>query len=204
MIFKTLKYIAENVNEYLISEPQPMNPENDNLCLVLENVSKVEDSNFTGNNKVILSLVNVEEESALKNQKAYQIINGTVEYQRAPVILNLYVLFSANLNEYEDGLKALSKVMAFFQAKNFFSYSEDPPGSDGMALGFTPEEIEIFDISLDLYTMTFEQLNHLWGSLGGKQVPSAMYKVRLVPVKRDLLLEEGGLIERIRRSGTVD
>jgi hypothetical protein len=48
----------------------------------------------------------------------------------------------------------------------------------------------------ELYTLTFEQINHLWGSLGGKQSPFVMYKVRLVKVQ-SLVTSEGPLIETI-------
>ena len=204
MIFKTLEYIRVNLNDFMVSAPMPINPGNDRNTVVLENVAKMEDPNFDGANKVILSLVNVEEESALKNRRAYEIVNNEVEYKRPPVVLNLYVLFSANLNKYEDSLMALSKLMSFFQAKNYFSYAEDPPAEDGASIDFTPEEQDAFRVTLDLYTLTFEQLNHLWGSLGGKQIPAAMYKLRVVPVERTQILDEGRIIERIKREGTVD
>ena len=48
----------------------------------------------------------------------------------------------------------------------------------------------------ELYTLTFEQINHLWGSLGGKQSPFVMYKVRLVKIQSSIA-EEGPVIEAI-------
>jgi len=33
-----------------------------------------------------------------------------------------------------------------------------------------------------LYTPTFEDLNYIWGTLGGKQYPSALYKLSLVTI----------------------
>jgi hypothetical protein len=51
--------------------------------------------------------------------------------------------------------------------------------------------------------MTFEQINHLWGSLGGKQVPFAMYKARLVAVSDHRSLGQGRLIEKIEGNGFV-
>ena len=181
-----------------------VDPGGDGICVILENISKLDDSTFPGNNKVVLSLVNVEEESALKNRKAFEVINNSVEYKRPPVTLNLYVLFASNINDYETGLMALTKIMAYFQAKNFFTFAEDPPVGNAASIEFSEEEQDIFDIRFDLYTMTFEQLNHLWGSLGGKQVPSTLYKVRVVPVERDQLLEEGRIIKRVRRDGNVN
>ena len=204
MIFKTLEYISLNLNDYFMSGPTPMDSARDGAPVVLENVAKIEnpDANFGGSNKLILSLVNVEEESALKNQKAYRIRNNEVEYERPPVTLNLYVLFSANFDTYTNSLKVLSRLMEFFQSKNFFTFAEDPVDNDA-SLKLSQEERDCFKIHFDLYTLTFEQLNHLWGSLGGKQVPSAMYKVRVVRLKRNRLLEGGGVIERIQRTENV-
>jgi len=51
--------------------------------------------------------------------------------------------------------------------------------------------------TLELYTLTFEQINHLWGSLGGRQVPFAMYKLRLVAITDRSIVREVPLIEEI-------
>ncbi|MNR02277.1 hypothetical protein D3C85_1181210 [compost metagenome] len=50
---------------------------------------------------------------------------------------------------------------------------------------------------MELYTLTFEQINHLWGSLGGRQVPFAMYKLRLVAISENAIVREVPLIEEI-------
>jgi hypothetical protein len=48
-----------------------------------------------------------------------------------------------------------------------------------------------------MFTLSFEQINHLWGSLGGRQMPFVMYKLRLVSVTEHALLREVPLIEEI-------
>ena len=50
---------------------------------------------------------------------------------------------------------------------------------------------------MELYTLTFEQINHLWGSLGGRQIPFVMYKLRLVSITERALVREVPLIEEI-------
>jgi len=50
---------------------------------------------------------------------------------------------------------------------------------------------------MELYTLTFEQLNHLWGSLGGRQVPFAMYKLRLVGLTDRKIIRTTPLIQEI-------
>ena len=56
---------------------------------------------------------------------------------------------------------------------------------------------------MELYTLTFEQINHLWGSLGGRQIPFAMYKLRLVAVTDNAVIREVPLIEEIGTSSRV-
>ena len=53
------------------------------------------------------------------------------------------------------------------------------------------------EICLDLHTLSFEQLNDLWGSLGGKQVPFVMYRARLIPIQMGLPMARTGLITEV-------
>jgi len=156
--------------------------------VIVENIGLLETThanNFNGN--VIISLVNVEEESTLKNSKAYTTWPDIrARYQHPPVYLNLYVLFTAVLfgdathDYYEEALHRLSAVIGFFQAQKTFK------NADGS-----------LDLTLELYTLTFEQINHLWASLGGRQVPFVMYKVRLVAITENAVLRVVPLIEEI-------
>ena len=50
---------------------------------------------------------------------------------------------------------------------------------------------------LQLWDEVTEQINHLWGSLGGRQIPFAMYKVRLVSITERTVRREVPLIEEI-------
>jgi hypothetical protein len=54
---------------------------------------------------------------------------------------------------------------------------------------------------MDLFSLSLEEMNHLWGSLGGKQLPYAMYRGRLVTVQDRRLLAGGGLIKEIEVLG---
>jgi len=50
---------------------------------------------------------------------------------------------------------------------------------------------------LDLFSLTFEQINHLWGSLGGKQVPFVLYRARLLSLTAKEIKETGAPITDI-------
>lgn len=171
--------------------------------VVLENIAQLEteqaDERLT--NSVVISLVNIEEESTLKNGRHVHKTGTGVEYRNTPIHLNLYLLFCANYpDRYTDALMRLSGVIRFFQGKTVFSFQNSPlaaaellnqPGSE------TDEIDEQFKLILELYTLTFEQINHLWGSLGGRQLPSAMYKARLVQIQDRDTVRTGPLIEEI-------
>ena len=58
--------------------------------------------------------------------------------------------------------------------------------------------IDNFRFSVELYTPTFEELNYIWGTLGGKQLPSALYKVSMIQIERDIAQAEGQLISKVK------
>src|ERR1043166_6995051 len=97
----------------------------DSATVNVDNIGLFESSSGTGlNDSIIISLVNVEEESALKNQSALKRpFNATATYRNPPVYLNLYVLFTCNYSgdNYRLALQRLSLIIQFLQSKNSFS-----------------------------------------------------------------------------------
>lgn len=196
MIHRAFNLLLTQLDAYLRSVDR--NPSTDPY-VVMANIATVDSSNDSGtdiNNKVVLSLVNIEEEAALKNIGPYTRINHQVTYHNPPVYLNVYMLVTAYFESYFNSLDRLSDVIQFFQSKATFTLRNSPLDNADERYG----ELELF---LDLYSMTFEQLNHLWGSLGGKQWPSALYKVRLVRINENRLNELGTVIEQVERNQKV-
>ena len=157
--------------------------------VVVDNIGLLETSNGDNlNNNIVITVVNVEEESTLKNQPAVKRNPPNfVVYENPPVFLNLYVLFTSNYwgAKYIFGLSRISYVVQFLQSKNVFSFSSSVMGS-------VPTDPDLLDLkfTMELYTLTFEQLNHLWGSLGGRQIPFVMYKLRLVAITERKTIRE--------------
>jgi hypothetical protein len=58
------------------------------------------------------------------------------------------------------------------------------------------------NIKAELYTLSFEQINYLWASLGGKQMPFVMYKLRLVAITDRKLVREVPLIEELTNNSS--
>ena len=120
-----IKIIIEQLNQYINSV------ENDSdaaptSVVVLGNMAQTQlagagtDSNEL-NNKVIVSLVNIAEESALKNISAFRQVNGQQEELQPPVHLNLYLLFAANIINYGDAINYILRVIEFFQSTKIFN-----------------------------------------------------------------------------------
>ena len=188
MIYETLEIIKDQISQFLEEQI------GDSNLVVLENASKLDDPDVTTmNDKVVLSLLNVEEEIALKNHPNVQIKNGETIYKNQPINLNLYLLFSANRTGYAQSLVALSTIIEFFQSKRVFNQANTPLNPSITVLS----DITEFKFTIDLYTPTFEQLNYIWGTLGGKSVPSVMYKLSLVRIERDNISSKGAPLTEI-------
>ncbi len=194
MISKALRLIVDQLRQYIASTDTVAGAIDAPDYVVLGNIAlaDVPDLTPTIKERTVLSLVNTSEESTLKNLPDHERRGGEVRYRSAPVHLNLFLLFSANYDDYENALVRLSQVIEFFQGKNVFTYQDSP-----MDEFQDDSEVAEMKLILDLYTMTFEQINYLWGSLGGKQVPFVMYKLRLVKVQVDRTQGTGALIEEI-------
>ncbi|MBB4079690.1 hypothetical protein GGR28_002315 [Lewinella aquimaris] len=195
MLLESLRLVEQSLNTYLF---QRLGGVAGVVEVALGNVSAIEQPGANLDDKLIISLVNIEEERSLKNARTVRAngLTGTMEYRNAPVSLNLYLLFSANFtNNYDKALRILSLVIEFFQGNRVFR--TPAPGSIGALTGGMAE------LSFNLYTMTFEQLNHLWGALGGKQLPSALYRVYLVQLEDSAAEEAGHLIEEISSNETI-
>lgn len=175
-----------------------INVKDASVNVIIDNIGLLETSKGdTLTNNIVITLVNVEEESTLKNQPAVlRPVFQNAIYQNPPVFLNLYVLFTSNYsgNDYRLALKRLGYIIQFLQTRNSFSASST---STGGSLDLTQAGVSELRFTMELYTLTFEQINHLWGSLGGRQIPFVMYKLRLVGITERAIVREVPLIEEI-------
>jgi len=149
-------------------------------------------------NNIVISVVNLEEESTLKNQPALKRNPpANPVYENPPVFLNLYVLFTSNYwgPNYIYALKRISYVIQFLQSKNTFTYNSSVSGDRA-----TDPDVLDMRFTMEIYTLTFEQLNHLWGSLGGRQIPFVMYKLRLIALTERKTVREAPPILEIDAS----
>ena len=171
MIIQTiLKYLVEEINK------EPPIPSNEDFAK-LGNIARLDSTSGASNaelqSKVIVTLVNISEELSLKNSPHYFKRGDTLEKRNPTLYLNLFILISCAEDVYENALAKISHIIGLFQQKNIFT-------ADNASVDFPSNHVE--KIILDLYSLNFEQMNNLWGILGGKYSPSALYRIRLVPV----------------------
>lgn len=117
-------------------------------------------------------------------------------YVNPPMYLNLFILFSANHKDYSTALKVLGLVLQFLQGNRTFSISQTPVPASGVFTNPGPAENDI-RITLDLMSLTFEQVNYLWGSLGGKQQPFLLFKARQIEIDAARMLAAGQPVTEI-------
>jgi len=190
MIHPVLKFLAEQINTYIEIVKKPGDGV-DSPYVILQNIARLDDDTLKKTNNIFISLVNFSEEATMKNNHNHAILNNDmVTYKNPPVNLNLFVLVTVCMTNYENALIYLSHAITFFQGKYSFTLKNSVTQVDGL-----PDD---FHIILDLYTLSFEQLNYLWSTLGGKQHPFVCYKVRLLQIERASTTETRGIIKQVR------
>lgn len=186
MIDLTLDFLCKQVNDYLLRKLQI--PSGD--AIILYNVSHLGSEtggdNVDSTSNAFLTLVNIEEDRISKSHDNFIRKDSTIIYKNPKVHLNLYLLFSVSLGTYSESLKRLSYIIQFFQYQNVFT----PLTSPSLPLG-------VEELILDLNTLSFQDLNNLWGVMGSKYLPSVMYKLRMISISEDFAQGEAGLLREI-------
>lgn len=178
MIHTALSFIANELNEYL------------KLRTGIPDVNRVyltsiatEDAGVVIPDKSLgLSLINIEEDRVFKDQRtSFKNSQGNVEYRNPEISLNLYILISSNFqdkkindssDDYVEGLKQLSFIISYFQAKNVFTKENSP--------SLESYDPNINKLVVELYSYSFEQLFNFWSVVGAKYLPSVLYKIKLI------------------------
>ena len=191
MIFEVIQILTENVNQYLSDIGLEKS-------VVAENIAFLESQNeaiaLHLNDKVALTLININEESTLKNVPNHNQEGIRTVYKNSVINLSLYLLFSANRISYMNSLNDISKIIEFFQGKRLFTEANTIYNRSNVAMS----NIENFRFTVELYTPTFEELHYIWGTLGGKQLSSALYKVSMIQIERNINQSEGSFITHVQ------
>jgi len=170
MIASAIDHIASELNLHLM-RATGLNED----VVVVSNVLE-QDSSVAShvNNKIVVSLVNIEKDSMPYSQ--LQANNGNASrsvVRNPPLYFNLYLMFASYFsgNNYQEGLKFISNTISYFQGQSVFDQQNSPELNSG-----------IDKLILDIENLDINSLSNLWGILSGKYLPSVLYKVRMVTI----------------------
>ena len=134
-----------------------------------------------------VSVISLEEERALKSHLPETVfVNGRQVLLEPELKINLHVVFAANFKQYDHALRYVGHVLTYFQANPTFTPDEHA--------GLDPR---IERLTLELQSLSYEQLNQIWAFIGGKQLPSVIYRVRMVTLRDSAPDQVGAPITRI-------
>jgi len=122
-----------------------------------------------------ITLLRIEEETSRKQQSPFRYaVDGQDGKKKVvsknvnpDVCLNLYVLISSHAQDYGTSLAQISDVIYWMNNINYEDASN---------------EISANGLQVELQSLTAEQHNGMWQTLGGKMVPSVVYRVRMVTI----------------------
>lgn len=173
MIKEALGFLEKELKSYLSVK---LNSGSEDVIKVGNIVKVIDGDGDTSTNatRALISLVNIEEDRLMKSPDNYRKADERIIYKNPKVYLNLYLLITAKQADYAEALKVLSYIIQFFQHKFVFDTLNSP---------LLDPKIE--RLVLDLHSLNFEQMNHLWGILGGKYMPSVLYKMRVVGIEEE-------------------
>jgi hypothetical protein len=189
MIAEALNVIVELINEYIA-------PSSTDDPLILTNISKYNDGNefsVSLNDKLILSIVNIEEDRIAKSPENYVKENSLIRYKNPAVPINLTVLFAATHTNYEQALMLIEKVIRFYQIKNVFTPGNTPEIQEANEVS----DLVIEKILFEWVNLNLEQVHQLWTTLGGHYMPSVIYKVRMFMIDEQIIQKEALPIKNV-------
>lgn len=175
MIYDVLSVITEKLNDYLNSFYDL--PET--LAVLSEPGGEEAEE---GMNRMQVSLLNVEREGAAGFSTGFGSEAGNHVSKRTPAWhVNLYLVVAAVFEDkrYADGLKMLSIAVSFLQSQTVFVL----PGGQ--------------KFTIELVSLSIQELTNVWSILGGRYNPSIVCKVRMLTFDST---EMRGVVTRVKET----
>ncbi|MFM9972354.1 MAG: DUF4255 domain-containing protein [Burkholderiales bacterium] len=113
--------------------------------------------------------------------------SGWLAEGRSALHLTLSIMVAANFSgrHYTDALKYLSQSINFFRLNPVFDRNNAPD-----------IDPRIERLILDIENLPTNDLSNLWGILGGRYVPSILYKVRMITFNTNEVVGQSPTITR--------
>ncbi|WP_299507536.1 DUF4255 domain-containing protein [uncultured Roseobacter sp.] len=135
-------------------------------------------------NRLVLFLTNIAQDATPRTGAS----RGSVQVIQAQAIhLDIYFMLASayDAETYAEGLKLISAALTYFQANPVMTPRNTPDMPQGLS-----------QLSLDISNLRVEEMGQMWGNLGGRYVPSVMFKMRSVMIDAGVVSEVVPLITR--------
>ncbi|MEG1543955.1 MAG: DUF4255 domain-containing protein [Tannerellaceae bacterium] len=168
MIKKILTYYASRLNEYLSAlhrQPEGM-----------VEVGFIGNSAEIKPNKMVVTLISVERETASGISAPVRRTMEGYTRMTPPLLLNLNIMLAAVYDEkrYAESLSVLSDSLKFVQSVPRF-------------------DIDSVDYSIEIVSLSTQDANNIWTTLGGQYYPSVMCKIRRLLIDAEEITASGSL-----------
>lgn len=166
--------ICNSVNIYMNN----LDPRQDSWVILSSIVSQNGTTNKDAVGKIVMTVYNITRESFASSYSPATMAPPSANAALGltivppPIYLDIHLMFMANFTDhaYPDGLAALSSLIGFFQQTPVINQQNTP--------GLSPE---IDQLTLDLENLSPVDVNYVMGMLGTRYLPSAFYKLRMIP-----------------------
>jgi len=170
MIGTTLNFIAQTLNNDLCQRLK-LNPSTNKVIL-----SSIVDPNGTFNvkesNVLLLKLINIEPDPFANDSMPTHRIPGRSDIvETSPLYINLRLVLAvySKPEQIQAGLDMLTIGMSYFQGKPLWN----PQNTPGL-----PDNVD--RLVFEMESLNLDQLNHLWGAIGTRYMPSAIYRMKML------------------------
>jgi len=167
MTHNAIQYMRNALNQYLIATF--------NLDETIVIANRIVDQQgvmpIENKNKVVLSLIHVEQEGA----KLFKTISDRLSKENyladsSPEQYSIYMLVTSSFDDYNETLKFLDTSMSFFK-KN--------PVIDRNTVTNFPDTIDKLYVEYQ-HGEDYMQVQNVWTTMGARYQPSVIYKIRLL------------------------
>ncbi len=185
MIHDAVAAIAGEINRFLQSKHNITEEK-----VVMSNLVNLDGSvAIQEPDKIVLTLTNIEMDKTTSNVGTYaQSPRGSFSKVKAPVNVNITLLFSAYFTSenYLEGLKFISSVVAFFQSRSGVFTPQNTPALNDI----------VDKLQAELISLETRELSNFWGIMGSKYLPSVIYKVKTLPIRHILPVPDTPVIKK--------
>ena len=122
-------------------------------------------------NTLVLFPVNIQKDSVAASRIPSPQVNTGIVSNPPPIYLNLFLVIGVYYDptQLRYGLDLLTMLISILQGQPLWDQNNTP----GL-----PQGIE--KLIFEMESLDFHQQSHIWGHLGGRYLPSVVYKLRMI------------------------